>query len=52
MSHIDALKAKHTALENAIDKENHRPHPDELVVAELKKEKLRIKDELAQFEHA
>ncbi len=52
MSHIDALKAKHTALENAIVQENTRPNPDDLVVAELKKEKLRIKDELAQFEDA
>jgi hypothetical protein len=44
---IAALKAKHQALEAAIQEENNRPHPDELHIATLKKQKLRIKDEIA-----
>ena len=44
---IDALKVKHQALENAIEEENSRPLPDDAAIVSLKKQKLRIKDELA-----
>ena len=46
---IDALKSKHQALEAAIEEENSRPHPDDIEIASLKKQKLRIKDELASI---
>lgn len=45
--HIETLRAKHASLEEAIDQENLRPHPDDMRIQELKKEKLRIKDEIA-----
>lgn len=48
---IEALKSKHQALETEIDKENNRPHPDDVAIATLKKQKLRIKDELEQIRH-
>jgi len=44
---IASLRTKHAAIENAIDAEEHRPHPDDLRIVELKREKLRIKDEIA-----
>ena len=44
---IDELKTKHQALEAAIDEQIHRPHPDDIEIASLKKQKLRIKDEIA-----
>ena len=44
---IDDLKSKHQALETAIEDENSRPQPDDIEIANLKKQKLRIKDELA-----
>ena len=47
---VDALRAKHIALKEAVDYENQRPHPDEFRLAELKREKLRIKDEIAKLE--
>lgn len=47
-----ALKAKHANLESAIDEENHRPRPDDDVISAMKREKLRIKDELAVLEDA
>ena len=47
---IEALKNKHHTLEAAIDEENSRPHPDEYQIASLKKQKLRIKDEIATLE--
>ncbi|MEE9318078.1 MAG: YdcH family protein [Rhodospirillales bacterium] len=46
---IDTLKSKHQALEIAIEEENSRPHPDDIEIASLKKQKLRIKDELASI---
>lgn len=44
---IQALKTKHQALESAIAEEENRPHPDDVTIHELKKQKLRIKDEIA-----
>jgi len=44
---IDDLMSKHQALESAIEDENNRPHPDDIEIASLKKQKLRIKDEIA-----
>jgi hypothetical protein len=43
---IDALKQRHQVLEQAIDDENARPAPNEEVLHELKKKKLRLKDEI------
>ena len=48
--HVDALRAKHATLKQAVEEENQRPHPDDLRIAELKREKLRIKDEIARLE--
>jgi len=41
---IDTLKHKHAALEAAIQAENARPHPDDDIVAQLKRQKLKLKD--------
>ncbi len=46
---INALKAKHRALEAAIDEESARPHPDDVEIHRLKKQKLAIKDEIASL---
>ncbi len=46
---IDALRAEHRALEHEIEEENNRPQPDDFAIAQLKKRKLRIKDELANL---
>jgi len=47
-AHIQALKTKHQDLEAKIQEENSRPLPDEDLIAGLKREKLKIKDELAE----
>ncbi|MCW1382296.1 YdcH family protein [Novosphingobium sp. KCTC 2891] len=47
-SHVSALHTKHAGLERRIAEELLRPAPDENLVMELKKRKLRIKEELAQ----
>lgn len=51
MERVASLKAKHEALEQKIQEEESRPLPDELAIHNLKKEKLRIKDELAASLH-
>jgi hypothetical protein len=47
---IEALRKKHALLERAIDEENHRPRPDPDTLSDLKRQKLRIKDEIFQLE--
>ena len=45
--HLESLKIKHADLDAKIADEERRPHPDDDVIHDLKKQKLRIKDELA-----
>lgn len=46
---IVALQQKHEALEAAIEEMTSHPHPDDIHIHDLKKQKLRIKDELARL---
>jgi hypothetical protein len=46
-SHVAALQAKHDGLERRIHEEMSRPAPDSTMVQALKKQKLRIKEELS-----
>ncbi len=48
--HIEALRVKHVTLKHEISEENQRPYPDDLRITELKRQKLRIKDEIASLE--
>jgi hypothetical protein len=55
MSHseiVASLKAQHAELERELNEENSRPMPDAAHVAELKREKLRLKDEMSRLETA
>ncbi len=47
-----SLKARHAELEEALDIETDRPLPDQVAIKDIKKQKLRIKDELARLEMA
>jgi hypothetical protein len=47
---IESLRNQHALLDDAIREESHRPHPDETKIHELKREKLRLKDEIATME--
>jgi hypothetical protein len=49
--HLQALKDRHASLDHEIAEEELRPHPDELKLATLKKQKLRLKDEMARLAH-
>jgi hypothetical protein len=45
-SHDSALQLKHAGLERRIEEEMSRPAPDYAMIQTLKKQKLRIKEEL------
>jgi hypothetical protein len=45
-SHVSALQLKHAGLERQLAEEQNRPMPDIAIVQQLKKQKLRIKEEL------
>jgi hypothetical protein len=45
-SHLSTLQLKHAGLERRIEEEMGRPMPDTSAIQELKKRKLRIKEQL------
>jgi hypothetical protein len=45
-AHMSALETKHAGLDARINEESQRPHPDDTLLARLKKEKLRVKEAL------
>jgi hypothetical protein len=45
--HSSALLTRHAGLDARITDEERRPAPDQGMIASLKKQKLRIKEELA-----
>ena len=45
-SHASALQMKHAGLERRLEQELNRPLPDDVVIQEIKKRKLRIKEQL------
>jgi len=46
---LSALSEKHHKLDKIILEEEHRPAPDTVMLNELKKEKLKLKDEIERF---
>ncbi len=48
-SHLDSLTTKHANLERAILEEGHRPSPDTVRLSTLKREKLRLKEEIERY---
>jgi len=48
---IEALRSRHAALDDQLEQEHKRPAPDDAAIAKLKREKLRLKDELVRLAH-
>lgn len=46
---ITSLKEQHTKLESKIQKEGNRPQPNETLLNDMKKQKLKLKEELARL---
>lgn len=47
---IGTLRVQHHELEQALEEQSNRPHPDEIKIASLKKQKLAIKDRIATLD--
>jgi hypothetical protein len=47
-SHVSALQSKHAGIDRQLREEMCRPLPDGVVIQSLKKQKLRIKEEIAR----
>ena len=48
-SHLDELRRKHAVLEQKIETETRSPGSDDLQITEMKREKLRLKDEILRL---
>ena len=48
-SHLQELKRKHASLSQAVEAAQRAPSTDGLQVAEMKKQKLRLKEEIARL---
>lgn len=48
-AHIQALKQKHANLETELNAQSSRPLPDPEAIADLKRQKLAIKDEIVKL---
>lgn len=46
-AHLSALEAKHATLDRRIVDESHRPLPDQMIIADLKRQKLKVKEQIA-----
>ncbi len=49
-TNIDELKRKHADLDSQLGEEIQRPNPDQLIITQIKREKLKVKDALASME--
>ena len=47
---VEALRAEHDRLDKQIKQEFRHPSSDDLELADMKREKLRLKDEIAALE--
>ena len=50
-AHIAELSERHRTLDRKIEEELARPTVDDLRVVDLKRQKLRLKDELERLKH-
>ncbi|GHC56888.1 DUF465 domain-containing protein [Neogemmobacter tilapiae] len=51
-SHLQELRRKHENLSSMVEKEQRQPGTDALKIAELKKQKLKLKEEITRLMHA
>jgi hypothetical protein len=49
--HLAELESQHRALENEITEALAHPSTDDVKIAELKRRKLQVKDEIARLQH-
>lgn len=50
-SHVQELRRKHQTLSDKIESASRCPGMDDLSIAQMKKEKLRLKEEISRLAH-
>jgi hypothetical protein len=50
-AHLQELKKKHANLSQRVEEAQRSPGTDDLDIRDLKKEKLRLKEEILRLEH-
>lgn len=48
---LTSLQGKHQQIEHQIDEELHRPSPNQSQISQLKREKLKVKEEIERLSH-
>lgn len=48
-SEIEALRVQHQQLDEELEEENQRPNPDSVKIGDIKRRKLRLKDNIARL---
>ena len=51
-AHLASLNARHARLEESVATETRRPMPDQALLAKLKRERLKVKEEAAEAARA
>ncbi len=51
-SHLQELRKKHQSLSERVELEQRSPATDDLQIAEMKKQKLRLKEQIERLSHA
>lgn len=51
-TNVDELKQKHADLDYRLSEETQRPNPDQSIITQIKREKLKVKDTLVSLENA
>jgi hypothetical protein len=51
-SHLSELRRKHQVLSEAVEQAQRSPGTDDLQIAEMKKQKLRLKEEITRLSQA
>ena len=50
-SHVEELRKKHQVLSDAVEKEQKSPGSSDIQIKAMKREKLRIKEEISRLAH-
>ncbi|WP_035484799.1 YdcH family protein [Geminicoccus roseus] len=50
LEHVGSLRVKKSQIEDMIDQEQHRPLPDQTILTRLKREKLKIKEQINKID--
>ena len=50
-SHLEELKRKHQVLSNAVEEAQRAPGSSDTEIADMKKKKLRLKEEIERLSH-